>query len=142
MDAVIEGEEIGYGRGYCFGVINTTTEILQVHGDIHLPDGNINVRTNQENRHKLFGRALRRMAKACLSFSDKSLKQAWGFHNGEVGKPRAQNAPLCDYRQTGVRNGRLELFPKQSSVLDLANLSFYLPYIMGRTTSAPLHGHP
>jgi len=37
----IEAQDIGYGMGYCFGVINTAAEILQVHGEIHLPDGDI-----------------------------------------------------------------------------------------------------
>ena len=40
-DAAIEASEIGYGLGYCFGVINATAEILQVHGDIHVPDGEV-----------------------------------------------------------------------------------------------------
>jgi hypothetical protein len=40
-DMAIEAQDIGYGMGYCFGVINTAAEILQVHGEIHLPDGDI-----------------------------------------------------------------------------------------------------
>ena len=74
----IEGQEIGYGMGYCFGVINATAEILQVHGDIPLPSGDITfeqikkIVTNYLDAHP------EEWQKAASVVVTKALKQAWG----------------------------------------------------------------
>lgn len=77
-DAAIEASEIGYGLGYCFGVINTAAEILQVAGEIRLPDGDISfeqikkVVTNYLDAHP------EEWQKPASLLVRKALKQAWG----------------------------------------------------------------
>lgn len=77
-DAAIEAQEIGYGMGYCFGVINTASEILQVHGEIHLPDGDVTfeqvkkIVTNYLDAHP------EEWQKPASVLVTKALKQAWG----------------------------------------------------------------
>lgn len=64
--------------GYCFGVINTVSELLQADGEIHLPDGEISfeqtkkIVTNYLNAHP------EEWQKPASSLVKKALKQAWG----------------------------------------------------------------
>lgn len=77
-DVAIEAQAIGYGMGYCFGVINTAAEILQVRGEIHLPEGDVTfeqikkIVTNYLDAHP---EEWQRPASVVAS---KALKQAWG----------------------------------------------------------------
>lgn len=77
-DVAIEAQDIGYGMGYCFGVINTAAEILQVRGEIHLPDGDITfeqvkkIVTNYLDAHP------DEWQKPASILATKALKQAWG----------------------------------------------------------------
>ena len=77
-DAAIETSEIGYGVGYCFGVINTASELLQVRGEIHLPDGQVTfeqikkIVTNYLDAHP------DEWQKPASVVVTKALKQAWG----------------------------------------------------------------
>jgi hypothetical protein len=77
-DAAIEASKIGYGLGYCFGVINTAAEILQVRGEIHLPEGNVTfeqlkkIVTNYLEAHP------EEWQKPASVVVTKALKQAWG----------------------------------------------------------------
>jgi hypothetical protein len=77
-DAAIEAGEIGYSMGYCFGVINTAAEILRVHGEIHLPDGDVTfeqvkkIVTNYLDAHP------EEWQKPASVVVTKALKQAWG----------------------------------------------------------------
>jgi hypothetical protein len=77
-DTAIEASEIGYGLGYCFGVINNTAKILQVHGEIHLPDGNVTfeqVKTIVMNYLDAHPDEWQKPASVLVT---KALKQAWG----------------------------------------------------------------
>ena len=77
-DAAIEAQDIGYGIGYCFGVINTAAEILQVRGEIRLPDGDVSfeqikkIVTNYLDAHP------DEWQKPASVLVIKALKQAWG----------------------------------------------------------------
>jgi hypothetical protein len=77
-DAAIESSKIGYGMGYCFGVINTASEILQARGEIRLPDGDITfeqvkkIVTNYLDAHP------EEWQKPASVLVTKALKQAWG----------------------------------------------------------------
>ena|ERR1700722_3108698 len=77
-DAAIESSEIGYGMGYCFGVINTASEILQARGEIRLPDGDVTfeqvkkIVTNYLDAHP------EEWQKPASVLVTKALKQAWG----------------------------------------------------------------
>jgi hypothetical protein len=77
-DMAIEAQDIGYGMGYCFGVINTAAEILQVRGEIHLPVGDVTfeqvkkIVTNYLDAHP------EEWEKPATVVVAKALKQAWG----------------------------------------------------------------
>jgi hypothetical protein len=77
-DVAIEAQDVGYGMGYCFGVINTAAEILEVRGEIHLPDGDITfeqvkkIVTNYLDAHP------EEWQKPASVVVTKALKQAWG----------------------------------------------------------------
>lgn len=78
-DIAIEMQSLGYGMGYCFGVINTTAELLQIHGDIRLPDGGEisfeqikKIVTNYLDAHP------EEWQKPASVVVTKALKQAWG----------------------------------------------------------------
>jgi len=77
-DVAIEAQDIGYGIGYCFGVINTAAEILQVRGEIHLPEGDVTfeqvkkIVTNYLDAHP------EEWQKPASVVVTNALKQAWG----------------------------------------------------------------
>ena len=73
-EAAIESSEVGYGMGYCFGVINTASEILQARGEIHLPDGDI---TFEQVKNYLDAHP-EEWQKPASVLVTKALKQAWG----------------------------------------------------------------
>jgi hypothetical protein len=77
-DLAIEAQNTGYGMGYCFGVINTAFEMLQVRGEIYMPEGDVTfeqvkkIVTNYLDAHP---EEWQRPASAVVT---KALKQAWG----------------------------------------------------------------
>jgi hypothetical protein len=77
-DVAIEMQNLGYGMGYCYGVINTTSEILQVRGEIHMPEGEVTfeqikkIVTNYLDAHP------EEWQKPASVVVTKALKQAWG----------------------------------------------------------------
>jgi hypothetical protein len=78
VDAAVEAEEIGYGMGYCFGVINTAAELLQANGDIHLPDGDVTFEQVKKVVTNYLDAHLAEWQKPASVVVTKALKQAWG----------------------------------------------------------------
>jgi Rap1a immunity proteins len=77
-DAAIEASEIGYGLGYCFGVINTAAEILQVDGEIQLPDGSVTFEQVKKVVMSYLDAHPEQWQKPASVVVTKALKLAWG----------------------------------------------------------------
>jgi len=77
-DLAIEMENIGYGMGYCFGVIITTSEILQVRGEIHLPEGQVSFEQTKKIVTNYLDAHPEEWQKPASVLVTKALKQAWG----------------------------------------------------------------